>query len=138
MNWTRWRSIFSVIVVLALSAACLTLFPRSSEPTPTADRHEPGPLRFEPQELPKAKVGLPYEAEIKITRNVTPVGDFIVDPNTLPPGLELIFSKDVKDTARITGIPEKTGTYTFRVDVWCYGTMVNGQMGSQEYTIVVE
>ncbi len=140
MNRTHWTSLLSLLAVFVVSAACLTLFPQTPKPTPTEYWHEPerGPLKFEPEELPNAKVDVPYEAEIKVTQNVTPVGDFMIDPATLPPGLELIVVKDVKDTARITGVPEKAGTYTFRIDVWCYGTMVNGQMGSQEYTIVVE
>ncbi len=140
MNRTRWTSLLPLILVFVLSTACLTLFPHAPEPTPTEFWHEPerGPLKFEPAELPNAKVDVPYEVEIKITQNVTPVGSFKVDPAILPPGLELVIVKEVKDTARITGIPEKAGAYTFRIDVWCYGTMVPGQMGSQEYTIVVE
>jgi len=56
----------------------------------------------------------------------------------LPPGLELVIVENVADTARITGTPEKAGTFTFTINVWCYGTMVSGQMGSKEYTILVE
>src|SRR5512138_684098 len=140
MNQTRWVSFFSLISIFALSTACLTLFPRSPQPTPTEFWHEPerGPLEFDPSELPNAKVGVPYEVQIRVTQNVTPVGNFMVDPETLPLGLELIIVKDVHDTAKITGTPEKAGTYTFRIDVWCYGTMVPGQAGSQEYTIAVE
>ena len=140
MNRTRWTSLFSLLLVFALSAACLTLFPRSPESTPTEEWNEPerGPLKFDPPTLPNAEVGVPYEAQIEITQNVTPVGDFIVDPNTLPPGLQLIMDEEVHDIATITGVPEKAGTYTFRVDVWCYGTMVSGQAGSKEYTIIVE
>ncbi|HSB00207.1 MAG TPA: Ig domain-containing protein [Anaerolineales bacterium] len=140
MKQIRWTSLFSLLLVFAFSTACLTLFPRSPEPPPTQNWNEPerGPLKFDPPELPAAKAGVPYEVEIKVTQNMTPVGDFIVDPDTLPPGLELVIVKEGKDTARITGTPEKAGTYTFRVDVWCYGTMVNGQTGSQEYTIEVE
>jgi len=140
MNETRWTSLFSLVLVFALSTACLTLFPRSPESTPTEDWVEPerGPLKFDPPEIPNAKVGVPYEVQIEVTQNVTPVGEFMVDPITLPPGLELTMDENVHDIARITGIPEKAGTYTFRVDVWCYGTMVNGQMGSKEYTMIVE
>ncbi len=38
-------------------------------------------------------------------------------PSTLPPGLELIVVKDIRDTARVTGTPKEAGTYTFRIDV---------------------
>jgi hypothetical protein len=136
MNRTHWTSLFSLILVFALNTACLTLFPQSTESAPT--EQERGPLEFDPSTLPNAKVGVPYEVQINVSQNVTPVGDFMVDPKTLPPGLELTIVKDVRDTAKIAGTPEKAGTYTFRIDVWCYGTMVNGQIGSKEYTIVVE
>ncbi len=140
MNRKHWISLFSLILVFAVSTACLTLFPRPSEPAPTFEweESERGPLKFDPPSLPNAEVGIPYEAQIEITENVTPVGEFIVDPETLPPGLELLIVDDLEDTARITGVPEKAGTYTFTINVWCYGTMVSGQMGSKEYTIVVE
>lgn len=138
MNQTRWVSFFSLISIFALSTACLALFPHSPTPTPTKWVDERPLLEFVPSKLPNAKVGVAYEVQIKITQNVTPVGNFMVDPETLPPGLELIIVKEVHDTAKITGTPQKAGTYTFRIDVWCYGTMVNGQMGSKEYTIVVE
>ncbi len=140
MNRTYWVSFFSLILIFALSTACLAFFPPSPTPTPTPTKwvDERPALEFVPSELPNAKVGVPYEVQIKITKNVTPVGNFMLDAKTLPPGLELTILKDVRDTAEITGTPEKAGTYTFRIDVWCYGTMVNGQMGSKEYTIVVE
>jgi hypothetical protein len=125
-------------LIFVLSTACLTLFPDSPKATPTEERDERGPLNFNPDSLPNAKEGVHYEVQIEVTQNVTPVGDFMVKPETLPPGLELVIVEGVADTARITGTPAKAGTYTFRIDVWCYGTMVNGQMGSKEYTIVVE
>jgi hypothetical protein len=111
------------------------LFPETPAATPTDAR---GPLKFEPASLPNAKVGVPYEVQIEVTQNVTPVGEFMVEPESLPPGLELHMNEEDHDIATITGVPETVGTYTFRVNVWCYGTMVNGQMGSQEYTIIVE
>ncbi len=95
-------------------------------------------LKFDPETLPDAQVGVPYEIEIRITQNVTPVGDFSAPPDKLPPGLALIKSEEVKDMAQITGAPEKAGTYTFIVSVWCYGTNVSGQTGEKEYTIVVK
>jgi hypothetical protein len=135
MKGAHKRILFSLMLVFAVSTACLTLFPETPEPSPTEER---GPLKFDPPSLPDAKVGVPYEAQIEVTENVTPVGDFIVDPETLPPGLELNMDEAIHDIARISGVPEKAGSYTFTVHVWCYGTMVSGQAGSKEYTIVVE
>jgi len=134
------RILFFCFLIFTFGTACLTLFPRTAEPFPTGEWDEPerGPLKFDPLSLPNAEVGVPYEAEIKVTQNVTPVGDFAVDPTVLPPGLELVIVENVADTARITGTPEKAGTFTFTINVWCYGTMVSGQMGSKEYTILVE
>ncbi|MEW6403269.1 MAG: Ig domain-containing protein, partial [Chloroflexota bacterium] len=140
MRQSRSIVSFLMVVTLALSTACLTLFPETQEPYPTEDWVQPvrGPLKFDPQSLPDAQVGVPYEVEIRVSENVTPVGDFSVEPNTLPPGLELAIVEEVEDTARITGIPEEPGTYTFTISAWCYGTNVSGQTGEKEYTIVVE
>jgi hypothetical protein len=142
MNHTRWTALYCLILVFALSTACLTLFPESPGPTPmeTEEWFEPNtdPLKFDPLSLPNAQVGVPYEVEIKVTGNVTPVGGVTVNPDTLPPGLELVFDEEGTDTARITGIPEEAGTYSFYIDVWCYGTQVSGQTGGKEYTIEVE
>jgi len=133
MTHTRWMPLSFIILVLVVGMACQTLLP--SDEWIESDR---GPLKFDPVSLPSAQVGVPYEAEIKVTENVTPVGDFSVAPDTLPPGLELAIEEEVADTAKITGIPEEAGTYTFTVSVWCYGTNVSGQTGEMEYTIVVE
>jgi hypothetical protein len=135
MNRTHRTSLFGLLLVFVWSTACLTLFPETPAVTPTDAR---GPLKFEPASLPNAKVDVPYEVQIEVTQNVTPVGQFMVEPETLPPGLELTVDEKDHDIARINGVPETAGTYTFRIDVWCYGTMVSGQMGSKEYTIIVE
>jgi len=133
----------TVVVIGSLLVACRFLFSEtpekdlSPEPFITFEPNDE-PLVFNPASLPDAKVGEPYEAEIQITKNVTPVGDFLVNPDQLPPGLELTFTQEMTDSAVISGTPEKAGTYRFTVSVWCYGTMVNGQTGEKEYTIVVE
>ena len=94
------------------------------------------PLQFEPDILPDSQMGAPYEVEIHITENSTPVGKFSISKGALPAGLELV---DIEgDAAKISGIPEEVGTFTFTVSVWCYGTSVNGQTGEKEYSIVVE
>jgi hypothetical protein len=93
-------------------------------------------LLFEPDILPDAQMGAPYEVEIRITQNGTPVGEFSISKGALPAGLELV---DIEgDAAKISGIPEEVGTFTFTIRVWCYGTSVNGQTGEKEYSIVVE
>jgi len=93
-------------------------------------------LQFEPDILHASQVGAPYEAEIRITQNNTPVGEFSISKGALPAGLELVEIEG--DAAKISGIPEEVGTFTFTVSVWCYGTSVNGQIGEKEYSIIVE
>ena len=97
----------------------------------------PGPLTFAPDILPTARVGEMYEARIRITENVTPVGEFSVSKGTLPAGLELVFLEG-DDAAIISGMPEGAGASTFAVSVWCFGTQVSGQSGDKEYTLIVE
>lgn len=132
-----------------LSAALLTVFVSIScslftygtkttpEPDPCCLATPSGPLKFEPEGLPSAQVDVPYEAEIRITQNSTPVGDITISVGALPAGLELVKLAG-EDAAKISGIPNETGTFTFTVHVWCYGTMVSGQTGEKEYEIVVE
>lgn len=93
-------------------------------------------LQFEPDILPASQMGALYEAEIHITQNNTPVGEFSISKGALPAGLELV-RVEGEDATKISGIPEEAGTFTFTVSVWCYGTSVNGQMGEKEYSIVV-
>jgi hypothetical protein len=93
-------------------------------------------LEFTPTDLQPAQVGQPYLAAISVERNETPVGDMWVSSGELPPGLELRFT-DGTDTGEITGTPTASGSYTFSVEVWCFGTNVNGQTGSASYTLTV-
>jgi hypothetical protein len=93
-------------------------------------------LQFTPAELQPAQVGQPYLAAISVERNETPVGDMRVSAGDLPPGLELVFTEGT-DTGEITGTPTASGSYTFSVEVWCFGTNVNGQTGSASYTLTV-
>jgi hypothetical protein len=87
--------------------------------------------------LPNAQLGVKYETEIQITQNVTPVGDMKIKQGALPAGLELEFMNG-EDAAKISGIPDETGTFTVTLYAWCYGTMVSGQTVEKEYQIVVE
>lgn len=123
----RYR--FHIALVMACTAffslACLLFMPGR------------GPLVFQPETLPEAQVGAPYEAKISITGNVTPAGAFSVQENTLPPGLTMETLQD-ENAARVFGTPTKAGTYKFSVFVWCYGTNVSGQTGEKEYTLLVK
>jgi hypothetical protein len=127
------------LLMVTVSISC-SLFTFRTEPTQEPDpcclSTPSGPLKFEPDTLSSAQVGVKYEAEIRITQNSTPAGDISVSNGILPAGLEII-KVEGEDIAKISGIPETAGTYTFTVSAWCYGTMVSGQSGDKEYTIVV-
>lgn len=115
-----------VLLTVLLSISCMLFLPSG------------GALKFEPDKLPDSQVGAAYEVEIHVTQNRTPVGDFAISEGALPAGLELTKVEGIEDTAKISGAPEESGTFTFTVSVWCYGTNVSGQTGDKEYTIVVE
>lgn len=118
--------IFSFISLIAIvSIACNAVLPKVSA------------LQFAPDSLPAAQAGGAYENEIRVTQNTTPVGEFSISKGSLPPGLELVRVKQ-DDAVKISGIPEETGTFTFTVHAWCYGTNVSGQVGEKEYSIVVK
>ena len=115
---------FAVLLTVIVSLSCYG-----------TSRRTVSALKFEPDTLPASQMGAPYEAEIRVTQNVTPVGKFSISKGALPAGLELV---DIEgDAAKISGIPEEAGTFTFTVRVWCYGTSVDGQVGEKEYSIVV-
>jgi hypothetical protein len=97
-----------------------------------------GDLKFNPDTLPDAQVGVAYKAEIHVRENRTPVGDFAISEGALPAGLKLEKVEGVEDTAAISGVPKEAGTFTLKISVWCYGTNVSGQTGEKEYNIVVE
>jgi hypothetical protein len=123
---TRYLAILSAFVLMVVvSISCLLI------------SHERGPLKFEPDSLPASKINVAYETEIHILQNETPVGEFSISKGALPAGMELVRVAG-KDTAKIKGIPEEAGVFTFTVSVWCYGTNVSGQGGAKEYSIVVE
>ena len=95
-----------------------------------------GPLKFDPANLPDAQVGVPYDAKVTITQNVTPAGSFSISDGALPKGLTMEKVQD-ENSARISGTPEEAGAFTFKISVWCYGTNVSGQTGEMSYTIMV-
>lgn len=94
------------------------------------------PLNFSPEELPEARVGEPYQAEITVSGNQTPVFWMLVEEGQLPPGLELKH-QDGEDVGVITGTPTEGGEFSFAVTALCYGTNTNGQTGSRTYQLRV-
>jgi hypothetical protein len=93
-------------------------------------------LEFLPDKLPAAQVGQPYQVDILVSRNVTPVGNYSISDGALPPGLQLVMDRTLR-IGRIKGTPTQAGTYKITVSVWCLGTNVNGQTGEKQYTLVV-
>ena len=127
------------IVMMSLACSLFTRFTRT-EATPTSDYiFTPSTisLKIEPDSLLNGQTGAEYEVEIRVSDNVTPVNNVSISSGTLPAGLELVFVDHV-DGAKISGVPEETGTFTFTVFVSCFATMVIGQSAEKEYVIVVE
>ncbi len=119
----RFGMVIAALLILIFTISCFRLSVR-------------GPLKFAPETLPGAQLGVPYEAKVTISQNVTPAGEFSLSEGSLPKGLALE-KVEGEDAARIYGIPEETGAFKFKVFVWCYGTNVSGQTGEQGYTIEV-
>jgi|GEM_PF-1443122 len=115
----------SVIILVFSSLACW----RTNRPQ----------LVFTPADLPEASAGVPYDMEILVAQNETPVYTMYISEGILPRGLVFEFDENAhEDKARIYGTPEEAGTFTFKVFVGCLGTNVSGQTGEREFTIVVK
>jgi len=95
-------------------------------------------LQFSPATLPDAQVGSSYAATITVSQAVTPVGGASVQDGALPAGLDLALAKEPANTIQISGTPTVSGTFSFTIYVWCYGTNVSGQTATQGYTLVVK
>ena len=95
-------------------------------------------LEFSPTTLADARVGSPYAATITVSQAATPVGGASVQTGALPAGLDLALAKEPINTVQISGTPTASGTFTFTIYVWCYGTNVSGQTASQQYVLVVK
>lgn len=124
------------IVMISLGCSLVT----DVKATPTSDyifTPSTTPLKIEPESLPGGQTGTAYEAEIRVSDNVTPVNNVSVASGALPTGLELVFVDHVNG-ATISGTPQEAGTFTFTISVSCFGTMVSGQSAEKEYVIVVE
>jgi hypothetical protein len=122
MHKNNFRLILASLTILLSSSFCI-LTPRPA-------------LEFKPDQLPAARAGDPYQVDILVAGNVTPVGFFSITNRTLPPGLNLASERN-QQFGRISGTPTQAGTYKFTVSVWCLGTNVGGQTGEKEYTLVV-
>src|ERR1035437_787838 len=95
-------------------------------------------LQFSPATLPDAQVGSAYAATITVSQAATPVGGTSVQDGALPAGLDLALAKEPANTIQISGIPTVSGTFSFTISVWCYGTNVDGQTATQKYVMVVK
>ena len=93
-------------------------------------------LEFLPDKLPVAQVGQPYQVDILVARNMTPVGSYSISDGALPPGLQMVMGRTLR-IGRISGTPTQAGMVKFSVSVWCLGTNINGQTGDKQYTLVV-
>jgi hypothetical protein len=113
-----------LLISLALTLACFW----GSSPRPA--------LKFEPKDLSTGQLDTPYEVQIQVSENVTPVFNMFISEGTLPEGLTLEYVEN-DNFARIKGTPNETGTFKFTISAMCYGTNVSGQVGQIEYTIVV-
>ena len=69
---------------------------------------------------------------------MTPVAGASVEDGALPAGLDLTLAKEPANTIQISGTPTVSGTFSFTISVWCYGTNVGGQTATQGYTLVVK
>ena len=126
------RRIDSYGRTVAVMIACIVALTGVLGCTPRPD------LEFSPATLPDAQVGAAYSATITVTQAATPVGDASIRDGALPAGLTVELAKTPENTIRISGTPTVTGTFEFGIYVWCYGTQVNGQTATQEYTLVVK
>ncbi len=131
--------LLAALFFVLTSPSCSLFATEGPTPEPDPSLYAPAqdPLKFEPESLPIAQVGVAYEAEIHITQNRTPAGDFSISEGILPPGLELT-KIEGEDTVKISGVPKEAGNFNFTVSVWCYGTMVFGQLDEIKYSIVVK
>ena len=95
-------------------------------------------LAFSPKELPKAQLGKGYRAVIHVSHNRTPIEGVWLKQGSLPHGLTLEQDREHGgDDQIIHGVPKETGTFAFTMEVGCFGTSTEGQVGEKAYTIEV-
>jgi hypothetical protein len=123
----RTSRLFLIVLACALaltSVAGCFLMPRPA-------------LEFSPTTLADGQVGVPYSVTITVSQAATPVGGAGIQDGALPDGLVFTFATNPDNSMTIAGSPTAAGTYHFTVSVWCLGTNVSGQTGTQAYTLVV-
>ena len=120
----RGRAVTGIACALALTAV-LGCTPRPA-------------LQLSPATLRDAQVGSPYAATITVSQAVTPVDGASVQDGALPAGLDLALAKEPDNTIQISGTPTVAGAFSFTIEVWCYGTNVDGQTATEGYTLVVK
>jgi hypothetical protein len=127
MNGKNTSVLCAVLLIVFASISCKWPGPATEVPM----------LKIDPDSLLDAQTGVAYEAEIRVSQNVTPVGDIYISSGALPAGLTLSHERG-EVRAAITGSPTNSGTFTFTIRVDCLGTMRNGQDGEKEYVLVVK
>ncbi len=125
MNKKLLITLCTTLLIVLVSISCMLFVPSG------------GDLKFDPDQLPEAQVGVAYDVEIHVSQTRTPVDIFGIADESLPSGLKFEKVEDVENTAKITGVPTQAGTFTFKISARCYGTNVPGQKGEKEYSIVV-
>jgi hypothetical protein len=120
-------------IVAALALMLVTLLAGCTIFTPSRPA-----LEFSPAALPDATAGTAYTADIVVSQTATPVGGASVQDGSLPTGVDLALVDGTPNTVRISGTPKAAGVFTFTVSVWCYGTNVSGQTGTQQYVLIVK
>jgi hypothetical protein len=115
-----------ILSILFLLCSCIIIHP-TERPS----------LIFLPESLPKGRVGETYYIEIQPTNAETPVYYYKISNNNLPKGLNFRW-EDSLPKAILEGIPEEAGTFNVIISAMCLGTSINGQMGSKEYTLIID
>ena len=88
--------------------------------------------------MPEASASRLHPSDDRVRHRVTPVAGASVEDGALPAGLDLTLAKEPANTIQISGTPTVSGTFSFTISVWCYGTNVGGQTATQGYTLVVK
>lgn len=95
------------------------------------------PLQIEPQQLPVAIAGQPYQVRLTVPGTHTPLTGFYLDPATpLPPGIELRPAAE-SDYADLAGVASTPGVYSVQVYTASYGTQCRGQSAQRQYQLQV-
>jgi len=127
MRLSKKQALKTLLIIMALLVGATLACVRSERP----------PLTFTPDELPDAQVGRPYEIIIEVFGNETPVFQIVVSEGELPEGLLLEYELETSDSATLSGVPVGKGEYEFTIKASCLGTNRSGQIGEQQYILLV-